>query len=210
MKQVDKSHYAFQHYMDKRRWSSVWHQIDEVIKLGPRSVLEIGPGSGVFKSTARLFDLKVETLDLDPELMPDHVGSATALPFKDDGFDVVCAFQMLEHLPYDLALKAFGEMARVAGKNIVISLPDSKAVWRYAFHVPRLGDLTFLFPKPFAAPRTHVFDGEHYWEVGKKDYSLERVIADFSAICPLSSTYRVHDNPYHRFFIFEAGKRLSR
>jgi ubiquinone/menaquinone biosynthesis C-methylase UbiE len=203
MKQVDKSHYEFHKYMDKRRWSSVWHQIDEVIRLNPRSVLEIGPGAGVFKNTAYLFGVKVETLDLDPELMPDYVGSATALPFGDGTFDVVCAFQMLEHLPYESALVAFKEMARVSRKDIVISLPDSKAVWRYSLQVPKFGDFKFLFPKPFAKPRVHEFDGEHHWEVGKKDYSLEKVIADFSAVCPLASTYRVHDNPYHRFFIFK-------
>lgn len=204
MKQVNKSHYEFLKYMDKRRWNSVWHQIDEVIRLNPVSVLEIGPGSGVFKNTACLFGLKVETIDLDPDLMPDHVGSATALPFDDKAFDAVCAFQMLEHLPYEEALSAFREMARVSRRDIVISVPDSKAVWRYLFQVPRLGDFKFLLPNPFAAPRVHEFDGEHYWEVGTKNFPLEKVISDFSAIRPLANTYRVHDNPYHRFFIFKS------
>lgn len=206
MKQVDKSHYEFHRYMDKRRWSSMWHQIDEVIRLNPRSVLEVGPGSGVFKNTANLFGVRVATIDLDPDLTPDYVGSATRLPFADKTFDVVCAFQMLEHLPYESALDAFREMARIARTHVVMSVPDSKAVWRYSLQLPKLGDLTFLFPKPFAPPRVHEFDGEHYWEVGTRNFSLEKVIADFSAICPLASTYRVHDNPYHRFFIFRTGR----
>ncbi|HFE37487.1 MAG TPA: class I SAM-dependent methyltransferase, partial [Gammaproteobacteria bacterium] len=129
-KQVNKEHYEFQRYLSKARWNSVWHQLDEVIRLQPESVLEIGPGPGVFKNMATLFGVKVETLDIDPELMPDHVGSVTALPFEDNSYDVVCAFQILEHLPYDVALRAFNEIVRVSRSHVVISLPDAKPVWR--------------------------------------------------------------------------------
>lgn len=79
-KQVDKDQYEFLRYMSKARWNSLWHQLDEVIRLKPERVLEIGPGLDVFKNTAGLYGVKVETLDIDPELKPDHVGSATALP----------------------------------------------------------------------------------------------------------------------------------
>ena len=82
-KQVDKTHYEFYRYMSKGRWASLWHQLDEVIQLKPSNVLEVGPGPGAFKQMAILFGLAVETIDLDPDLKPDHVGSATALPFAD-------------------------------------------------------------------------------------------------------------------------------
>jgi len=42
--------------------------------------------------------LQIETLDFDPDLKPDHVANATNLPFADDAFSVICAFQMLEHV----------------------------------------------------------------------------------------------------------------
>jgi len=41
--------------MGKKRWISVWHQLDEVLSLNPSSILEIGPGPGVFKSMIELF-----------------------------------------------------------------------------------------------------------------------------------------------------------
>ena len=171
-KQVDKSHYEFHRYLSKARWNSLWHQLDEVIRLRPENVLEIGPGPGLFKHTALLFGIKVETLDLDPDLKPDHVGSAMALPFALNTYDVVCAFQMLEHLPYENALLAFREMVRVSRRHVIISLPDSETVWRYQFHIPKLGEFDMLVPRPSIGTRKHKFDGEHFWEISKKDYPL--------------------------------------
>jgi protein-L-isoaspartate O-methyltransferase len=74
-KQVDKSHYEFGKYVPKPRWASMWHQLDEVIKLNPERVLEIGPGPGLFKALAGAMGIHVETLDLDPDLKPDHAAS---------------------------------------------------------------------------------------------------------------------------------------
>ena len=202
-KQVDKSHYDFQSYMGKGRWNSIWHQLDEAIRLKPANVLEIGPGLGAFKQAAKLFGIDVETLDLDPELKPDHVGSATSLPFPDNAYDLVCAFQMLEHLPYENSLEAFAEMARVARRNVLISLPDAKTVWPWSVHVPKVGIVNGVISRPAAKPRQHEFDGEHYWEINKRDFELEKIVADLSSVCKLVKTYRVHEYVYHRFFLFD-------
>jgi predicted SAM-dependent methyltransferase len=202
-KQVDKTHYEFSRYVTKKRWASIWQQLDEVIGLEPDTLLELGPGPGLFKALADHFGIKVETLDLDPELAPDYVASATALPFEDNSYDCVCAFQMLEHLPYEQSLQAFGEMARVAEKNVVISLPDAKAVWPYIVHIPKFGRKVFHFPRPRIKKPVHQFDGEHYWEINKQGYPLQKIMADFkTSNARLLRTFRVEEHPYHRFFIF--------
>lgn len=200
--QVERSHYDFHRYVGKARWASLWHQLDEVLALAPREALELGPGPGVFKRVAGLFGVPVETLDLDPALQPDHVGSATALPFADGRYDLVCAFQMLEHLPYEQSLRAFEEMVRVARRHVVISLPDDRRYWRFSFHWPRRGNVDWLMPRPRLRPRPNRFDGEHYWEISQQGYSLEKVSADLAARCPLVKTYLVPELPNHRFFVF--------
>lgn len=202
-KQVNKAHYEFSRYMSKERWCSVWHQLDEIQKLKPENVLEVGPGPGLFKTVVATFGIKIETLDIDPDLKPDYVGSATAMPFPDATYDVVCAFQMLEHQPYEVSLQAFGEMVRVSRRHVVISLPDARCVWRYLIHVPKFGTHDFLVPCPQLNAPAHEFHGEHYWEINKRGYPLSRVIEDFSRSIRLVKTYRVRENPYHRFFIFE-------
>lgn len=201
-KQVDQEHYRFRSYMTKARWISLWHQLDEVQKLSPRNVLEIGPGPGLFKSVAAMIGIKIETLDIDPGLLPDFVAEATAIPFPDSSFDIVCAFQMLEHLPYEVSLEAFREMARVSRRNVLISLPDAQPVWRYLVHIPRFSTFDFLIPHPFRRGGKLEDDREHYWEINRKGYPLSRIVEDFSNVVPLENTYRVHENSYHRFFVF--------
>lgn len=202
-KQVEESHYAFDKYVSKRRWASMWHQLDEVTRLNPKKVLEIGPGPGLFKATAQALGLHVETLDIDPELNPDHVASVFEMPFGNSSYDVVCAFQMLEHLPWDDSKRAFREMARVATVGLVISLPDAATRWPISVHVPKIGKVNMLIPKPSIGPRDHEFDGQHYWEINKAGYPLRKIQNELFSFPGLSleKSYRVPENPYHRFFV---------
>jgi hypothetical protein len=202
-KQVDKSHYKFSDYMTKHRWISIWHQLDEVTRLQPDSVLEIGPGPGLFKASAIALGLNVKTLDIDPELGPDYVAPATAIPLANGSIDVTCAFQVLEHMPFETSMRALAELCRVARKAVAISLPDVETRWPSTVMIPRLGEVKFVIPRPFFSPREHVFDGEHYWEISKKGYSLEYIVSEISGVAATFDmrTYRVHENPYHRFFI---------
>jgi predicted SAM-dependent methyltransferase len=205
-KQVDKSHYEFDIYMPIQRWCSVWHQLDEIHKLKPENVLEVGPGLGFLKALSKALGFTVETIDIDPDLNPDYVGSATNMPFNDFTYDVVCAFQMLEHIPYESSLKAFSEMVRVSRRNVLISLPDVKSGWRFQFHLSRIGGYDVSVSHPLFIPQEHKFDGEHYWEINKRGYPLARVIADLSVYAKLITTYRAREFPFHRFFVFERFK----
>jgi SAM-dependent methyltransferase len=207
-KQVDRSHYNFSSYMKVPRWNSLWYQLNVVSSLEPKTVLEIGPGAGMFTALMDRLGTHIETVDIDPELEPDHVASASELPLGDDSFDAVCAFQVLEHMPFDIAISALDELARVARRNVVVSLPDSRRSWRYLAHFPRLGERQLLVPRPqFSAPAHH-FDGEHYWEINKKGYELAVVKKAFltSGKVSLLRTFRPFENPYHRFFVFAVNK----
>lgn len=201
VKQVNQEHYEFKKYVTKLRWISMWHQLDELMRLRPERVLEIGPGPGLLKATAAQFGVSVETLDLDADLNPDHEGSVTNMPFPEQSFDVVCAFQVLEHLPYEMALEGYREMRRVSRGNLLISLPDAKLVRRYAGYFPKIGKIDWLVPRPFTRPKRHEFDGQHHWELNKRDYPLERIMSDFSDNESVIRTYRVQEIPYHRYFV---------
>lgn len=207
-KQVNNAHYSFRRYVHKNRWLSIWHQLDEVLSLSPDTLLELGPGPGLLKALAGHYGIIVKTVDIDPELEPDCVASATDLPFKNNSYDCVCAFQMLEHLPYNQSLRAFGEMSRVAKKHIVISLPDDRTLWTYAIYIPKLGQKIIHLPKPRLKKRVLKPSSQHFWEINRQGYPLQKIITDFSEKkVELMRTYRVKENPYHRFFIFSKKDR---
>jgi SAM-dependent methyltransferase len=57
------------------------------------------------------------------------VGSAEALPFPDGCFDLICAFEIVEHVPDDMSL--FSEISRVLkdGERFVFSVPLHIEYW---------------------------------------------------------------------------------
>ncbi len=50
-------------------------------------------------------------------------GSADALPFEDDAFDVVMANEVLEHLPWGVYERTVSEICRVARNGVLITTP---------------------------------------------------------------------------------------
>ena len=93
--QVAPEHYDFERYDDRERWMSYWHQIRVVLAVRPKTVLEIGPGSGVFRSYLRSVGIDVKTLDIDASRGVDFVADITRLDEALPAglvFDAVCAF----------------------------------------------------------------------------------------------------------------------
>lgn len=84
-----------------------------------RDVLEVGCGTGLVLQRISQFARSAKGIDLSPgmlQLARDRgldvtEGSATALPFGDDEFDVTCSFKVLAHIPE--ISKALSEMVRV-------------------------------------------------------------------------------------------------
>ena len=190
--------------MNKSRWSSIWHQMRQISSCNPQAVLEVGSGNGLLRAIAKTYGISIETVDIDPELMPDHVASATSLPFKDSAYDLTCAFQVLEHFPFEQSLLAFRELVRVSKKDILVSLPDSGKTVQIQWRIPKISKVDALIPIPL--PRTrHSFDGEHYWEIGKRGYSPKQVRENLLAIggVKLVREFRSKDNPFHRFYHFD-------
>jgi ubiquinone/menaquinone biosynthesis C-methylase UbiE len=207
-KQVSIKHYDFARYMTRIRWQSLWCQVMEVNKLSPRNVLEIGPGKGYLTAILRSQLINVETLDIDKELNPTHTSSATKISLNDNSYDVVCAFQILEHLKYDDSLIAIEEMLRVSKRHVVISLPDAAPFIDININTSFLREMKIQIEIYNPFKKIHIFDGEHYWEINKKNYPLKKIINDIQMRAKLIRTYRSNGNSYHRFIIIEKNNYI--
>ncbi len=201
-KQVDKSHYEGKAYSSLERWTSYWHQLQLVQSTQPSRVIEVGVGSGVVARELRASGVEIVTVDIAEDLHPDVVGSITEIPFENETFDTVLAAEILEHIQYDDVLKALSELARVSRGAVVISIPHPGYVFRILCKLPLFPYSEFFAKLPFFW-KTHVFNGEHYWELGKKGYSLERftrLALEAGLFCEQSVVYG--NDPAHRFFVF--------
>ena len=196
------NHYFEISYDSKERFVSYWHQINELVKLRARSYLEIGIGNSLVANYLRQRGFNVTTMDIDPYLTPDLLGSVAKIPFTNESFDVVACFELLEHLPYEQLIPMLQEIRRVSKKFVVLSLPDANRVLRFYVHLPKIGELKKFIPLPRLKPLKHEFNGKHYWEIGKEEFPLHRIISDVErAGFYIKKTYRVFGIPYHRFFI---------
>lgn len=202
--QVDKDHYAFASYYSPARWMSIHYQISEILKIPDlTSVLEIGPGINIVKPIleSEIPGVRYQTVDIADDLDPDFIGPVTDLPVADGSFDVVCAFQVLEHLPFQQFELALSEIARVTKGYAIISLPHPGTTVKFECKVPGL-------PRVRAAhkirrAKEHVFNGEHYWEIGKKDYPLARIKASLQNYFMITREYIPYENQDHHFFILK-------
>jgi len=196
--------YFSSEYDPKERFCSYWHQINEVVSLNPKKVLEIGIGNRFVTKYLHLQAKKINitTIDVAHSLQPDIVGSVLAIPFYDESFDVVACYQLLEHLPYRNFQKALREIFRVSQRHVTLSLPDVTTVYRFNIELPRIRPIKKLISHPFPRSSVHNFDGEHYWLIGKTSYPLKKIINDINeAGYQILKTYRVFEWYYHRFFI---------
>ena len=204
-KQVSQSHYSSERYAFSGRWVSYYHQVKESLALSPKSILEIGVGDKVFGSYLKAnTEISYTALDIAEDLKPDILGSVTDIPCPDNSFDVVCAFQILEHLPFSEFDKACSEIARVSKIGALISLPHFGPPVKFSFKLPFLRGVYFAWKIPF--PKKHTFNGQHHWEIGKKGYSAQKIRDVLSRYFLIEKEFIPFENQYHRFYVLKKVK----
>jgi SAM-dependent methyltransferase len=201
--QGEKSDYFTPDYNSPGRLAGYAYQINEILALRPRRILEVGIGNGMVSSFLRQAGLAVTTFDTDEQLEPDIVGSVTAIPLADTSYEVVACFQVLEHLPFDLFVPVLKEICRVTSSYAVFSLPDVRPYFQCTFHLPLLGDrcLCLELPRRFSR-RTN--NPQHYWELNARGYALPKIRAAIrQAGFTLLKTYRLQMFRHQRICVLQ-------
>lgn len=145
----------------------------------PRRLLDVGSADGPSVAWMR-GDHERFAMDLDPRgLTPgrDVCASALALPFSDGSFDVVGAFDVIEHCEPEK--RAVAELARVLapGGRLLVSVPAYQ--WAWSDHDVRAGHhRRYTRPRLLAA-------------VEGAGLTVQRCSYGFAAVFPLFAAERL-------------------
>ncbi len=95
-------------------------------------VLDVGGRTGLLRQFLK-GDI-VTLVDLEPSDITEGfvLGDGAALPFRDNAFDVVCAFDTLEHVPKAKRTEFVTECSRVAGSYTILAGPYDSPEVRHA------------------------------------------------------------------------------
>lgn len=125
-----------------------------------KNLVDLGCGNGVFLNHLMSLrpELRLTGVDRSQSALK-YVQTTTInssidkLPFDDNSFDCVSCLEVIEHLPIDLYNRAIQEIARVAAKYIIISVPYKedleesfnkcprcKSTFSYELHVRSFSD----------------------------------------------------------------------
>lgn len=200
----------------ERHWLSVFHQLTVPACLEDvSSVLEFGPGRGFLGAVLKYYGLEYRSADVvdhgaKPDFLCDIMGFA-----EDKKFDLVCAFQTLEHNPPETFVPHLKKMASVSNKYVYISLPYYGR-WlsvNLSVNLPRI-NRNFIktitldrFPKkrPVEEYRKSKTPYAHHWfEVGDKGFK-KKDLAKYAKEAGLKITdmKSSHSFPYHIFLLME-------
>lgn len=203
--QVREWHYDFNKYVNRARFNSYYTQLSLIYSFNPSSILEIWVWNSIVWNILSK-DYLYETLDIDVNLNPTYVWNISDwINLNDNKFDTVCAFQVLEHLPFNDFEKALMEMSRLAEKNIVISLPYKRVDFRIWIKLPLFKYKKFNLSFPMFWKK-HLFDWEHYWEIWSKEYSLSKIHSILNKYWDIEESFNLYENTYHYFFVLKLRK----
>ena len=227
MKQIDKSSSSYKYYTGdfqghrKNHFMSIFYQAQIPINLEDcYSMLEFGTGRNTTKALVEHFGLNHKSVDFDNiRFNPDEV--STILDYTDKNqYDLVAAFQVLEHNPIETIEPHLSKLRSFSKKYVYISVPYSGRWFSWMLNINILPSrifnfssiFHFVFPRKFLKKTrpTEEFQkredkhNPHWWEVGDKNLSVknfEKIIE----LTGLSINKKFHNEffPYHIFYLLE-------
>ena len=215
--------------LEPRRFSSTQIQLTSVTDLGDsiQSILEIGPGSGYFSSIAKNLGYDVKTADIKSRTNPDYLGDFREVDIPER-FDLVAAFEMLQHLPYEDLPAALEKIAALSSRYVFISVPARVHRFGLSVDIPRLLaprrlglgwlrgshtlSMTWEWPRNADLPESNWKGREdywnpHYWEVGRKSYPRSRLLSEIKA-SGLNVLWHKY-NPSHTHHLFVMAEKTT-
>ena len=209
--QKKKEHYFKSKYNNLERFISYFYQIDTIVKLSEKSgkkILEIGKGNGFVSDYLKKSGFDVLTFDFDENLNPDIVGDVREINLSENSFDIVTAFEILEHIPFDDVENVLENINKITKKYAIISLPYRSSSLEFILKFPGIRSILNRDFVSFFVRIPLVFNGiessgQHYWEIDAINHPLRRIKRLFKRHFRLIRVIRPVLDNYRIFFVLE-------
>lgn len=201
-----KAYYDFNKYISRQRILTYWYQIKEVLDLHPERMLEIGVGTGLVTAFLRAQGVEVRTLDLNPELNPDHHGSVAELEavFTGGDFPLILCARVLHHLPFEDFGRAVDQLAHVTSRDLVLTLPHEDFALYLGFRYTSSSQRTLKIPLPLWVKKALYWRRSRsgLWKIGdEKSHDLAAVRKILETRFVITRCYRIPEDPAHQVFV---------
>ncbi len=180
---LEKDYYLKQ--LDFLNWYRFFFIIKEIIALRPKSILEIGEGSGIIKKIIEPLVEKYETMDVNEKLSPTYLNDVRNLKLElKEKYDCIIAADILEHIPFDNLEKALANLYAYLKKDgkALITIPHraSNFLLMTPTQIPRAFRVPTGFLSPGAFYRRFIkrkiwIDPDHQWEIGDGKHKIKDV-----------------------------------
>lgn len=206
-KQVESNYYFKDKYLTLERFISYFYQIKTIRQnLEKGRILFIGPGDKVVSEYLKKSgNYQIVTFDIDADLEPDVVGDVRYLPFSKDEFDLVVAFEVLEHIEYRFFENILDDMKKISKKKVLISVPYRLTSFEFIFKFPGIRSLLhrdylkLAFDIPLKFPGFAI-STQHYWEIDNDEFPIERIRESLETSFEIEKEDRPVLDRYHVFF----------
>jgi hypothetical protein len=163
----------------------------------------VGLGDGILSAILRAKNISTSTFDFDLDLRPDIVGDVREIldHISEKSYDVVLCCQVLEHIPYEAFESTLRALVSVARQRVILSIPyRHKRLLEVSWRFPLLPEIRTSITIP-SFWREWKFDGQHYWEIGTRGFSLKKITNIVRHVAAIQKRFFATNNKYHVFFV---------
>tara|TARA_Y100001960_G_C14698279_1_gene840203 strand:+ start:401 stop:1120 length:720 start_codon:yes stop_codon:yes gene_type:complete len=217
--------------LEARRFSSTQIQLTSVTDLGDsvRSVLEIGPGNGYFSTILSTLGYAIKTADIRKRTDPDFLGDFRDIEINEK-FDLIAAFEMLQHLPYSDVSRTISKIADMSKRYVLISVPARIHQLSFEIEVPkifaprRLGlgwmqgkhsiVMNWEWPRGKDITESNRIErndywNAHHWEIGRRSYPRSRFLNDLESTGLKIIWHKYNPQHTHHLFVLAQKNTLD-
>ena len=135
--------------------------------LDPKTALDVGCGTGELVLALRSFGIDAHGVEISKDALEmvdpsvrEYVkaGDITNIPHKDNEFDLVLTFDVLEHIDKEKILKSMNELVRVSKKYILSKIYTKENIYMSTFHGKDFSRVS-LFSREFWRERFNKVEG---------------------------------------------------